>query len=237
MRAARRFSALYLACLPLLACGGSSPAVDGSVHPIDGSGGGTDTAAACSVASTLPAPAFGSNQGVLNQGSSMGVTTVEWFGDISSPAAEFKLLTFSGGGAGTDANATPDWPTTLGPKSGVDINTAVDVLGILLADIGSDGTAGTILLADAGTLNLSSAGSAVGATFAGNIANAEFTHVDVGSNSVTPDPDGCTTTVANIAFTGAVKAGSAFAPELQPLTELSPAATKQLAQYLRHRTR
>ena len=55
-------------------------------------------------------------------------------------------------------------------------------------------------IADGGTLNLT---SATATSFAGNLNNVTFKHVNVDSDLVaTPHPDGCTATLASVSFSG-----------------------------------
>jgi len=97
------------------------------------------------------------------------------------------------------------------------------------AGIGSNGRATITYAATAGTLNVTAAGNGSGAPFAGDVSNATFVHVDFGSGGVTPDPDGCMTTISSMTFSGS----AAFAGKTVVVEDLDPDDT--VVTYLHHR--
>lgn len=193
--------------LYVVACGGNSGGKKPDAKIILSDSKGAD-AKGCSAAASYT-PSFGSqNQAALNYGSGSGYTEdLLWQGELSAaPAAFMGFEVLSGGGS---AN-TPDWPTgNVSPKSGIDLasaNAQKDAFMYIGANLDGSGRAQDIYLATAGIVNITQAGG-TGSNFAGNASGLEFTHVDIGSSSITPNPDGCTTSIASMSWSAKIVAG------------------------------
>jgi hypothetical protein len=179
-----------------------------------GSGGGFDggSAPACALPTSYTAPSFGTNQRAANLGSGSGYTEeLVWEGLLAGSGSgeqDIAVLAFSGGGSGS--TGTPDWPTgNVTAKSNLDLTTDPDVIVEIATNFAMNGSgaAQTFYLADAGTLNITTASpssTAAATTFAGNGSGLTLVHVDIGSNSVTLDPDNCMTTLPSFTFSAAV---------------------------------
>ena len=210
-----------LAIVPLIACGGDSkktPDAAGS-GTIDAPGSGSGSGSGSNVTCALPAnvTAFVGQSVRYRSGSGSGsnlprANRLSFNGYLDAGSAQRISFTIYGGCGSSGSNCaggipnTPDWPTVFGPKSGVDIGPqGLDASAVALVSSGSGIAA--IYLPESGTLDVTQAGNGSGAPFAGSVSNVQFVHVDIGSASVTPDPDGCTTNVSvtfsgNAAFTG-----------------------------------
>ena len=204
-----------VAIVPLLACGGSSSKTpDAPGGNIDAPGSGSGSGSGSNVTCALPAnvTAFLASSVRYRSGSGSGAGSglpranrLSINGYLDAGSAQRISITIYGGCGSTGSNCqqpdpnTPDWPTTFGPKSGLDFTTATDVSAIGL--VGSGASASAIYLVSSGTLNVTNAGNGSGAPFAGSVANLVLVHADIGSAGATPDPDGCTTNVS-LSFSG-----------------------------------
>jgi hypothetical protein len=217
--------------IPLLACGGGSNTVDAHIQVTDSPGSNPK----CAVASSLGSPTFSQSNAAYFAGSAADATnTLLWQGVLpgTTGATTQAVEVLINGGCGNTTGAacggftTPDWPSTFGAKSGVDVGSAgLDAAIEVLADLGSDNKFHTIYLSTVGTLNITTASNTAGATFAGNAANVTVVHADFGSNGATADPDGCQSTITSFSFTGSAQAGftgkGLIAPEQSAETLLS----------------
>ena len=226
-----------VALIPLLACGGDSKAKTDSgivVHDSPGSGG--SGSATCSFNSTFT-PTFSAIGAGFTMGSGAGgANSLDFdglFGGTNGSANEqvLRLLIFGGCGTtgtgcgGSAADATPDWPASFAPKSGIDLATAPDAIVILLTDRGATSYQ-TIYASDMGTLNVTAAANGSGHPFTGNATNVHFVHVD---GQLNPAADGCTSTVPSFSFNGSAFDGKVFyAPD--------GVDRDAVMNYLRHRT-
>ena len=129
-------------------------------------------------------------------------------GALDGSATQQIRISIYGGCGATGSNCsgavqtTPDWPTTFGPKSGVDLTQSLDVSAVALAGVGSSGPPAAVYRVTGGTLNVTAAGNGSGAAFEGDASNMTFVHVDIGSGGATVDPDGCMTTISSVTFSG-----------------------------------
>ncbi len=203
--------------IPLLACGGSSATPDAKIHVVDspnGSGSGSGSGH-CSVASSLGTPTFSGQGAQYAAGSAADATdTLIWQGALSGANMQaVEVLIFgncgtNGSGCGGSNAATPDWPTTFGPKSGLNLMTVPDALVAVLANYNSSTMKfGDIYISTAGTLNVTAASNTVGQNFSGNASNVTVQHYDFGSAGVMPDPDNCMSSITSFSFTGSAAAG------------------------------
>lgn len=240
-----------LATIPMFACGGSdSKSPDASGQNIDapgsGSGSGSGSSNLCPLPSDLGTITSFSAQSVRyrsgsgggsGSGSGMGhrANRLTFTGALDGSATQEVQITIYGGcGAAGSActgtvPSTPDWPAMFGPKSGLDLVQAVDVSAIAAAGVGSNGQAGALYEVSSGTLDVTAAGNGSGAPFAGTVSNVMLVHVDFGSAGTMPDPDGCTTTITSMTFSGS----AAFAGKVVVLQDLDP--DDNAVQYLHHR--
>jgi len=193
--------------IPLLACGGDSKSPDASIHVIDGSGSGSGSAT-CHIASSLGTPTFAQQGAQYTAGSAADATNVlAWQGQMANQQA-VEVLIFGGCGSGSGSacggNPTPDWPTTFGPKSNLNLMTAPDAIIAVLADL-SGQQYQTIYISTGGTLNITQAGNAAGTTFAGNASNVTLQHYDFTQTGASPDPDNCMSTMTSLTFSGSAQ--------------------------------
>jgi hypothetical protein len=209
---ARTFSTLTVvgfAAIPFVACGGDDGhKVDSGivVHDSNGSGSGSGSNRVCSVMATYSPTFTTNNSGAIAGGSDvMGFPYHDRFlGLLGATQTEPILVIDIAGGAGSNS---PDWPTDLGAKSGVNLAMAQDAGAAIVANISGSGVPQDIYAATAGTLNVTMAANGSGGTFAGNLSNVTFTHVNFGSDGTfIPDPDGCTSTIANASFSATLQA-------------------------------
>jgi hypothetical protein len=215
---ARTFTTiLSLAAVPFFACGGDSKTVDAGLvlHDTGSNGSGSNGSAACAVMASYSPTFSTSNSAAFNVGSDFAPFTEHnsFVGLLGATQSDPVLQIDVFGGAGS-ANGS-DWPTDLGPKSGIDIHTVDDAQVTIFA--GSDGS--IAYLAASGTLNVTAASKTTGQTYSGSISNVQFVHVDIdASGHPTPDPDGCTSTIANASFTGVLKAPPMMLNGKSPVT-------------------
>ena len=176
------------------------------IHDIDVDGG-TDGARTmdahleCAFRS-LGTPAF-SSVVVRADLSHAPIAATEWDGTLSGPTGGVvQIFALSGG-----AMMTPDWPGTLGPRAGLDLGTAKDAGAVLSLDTTGDGTVDTVFQSQAGNLDLTSASTTAGATFAGTLTNAVLFHVDIdpATGAISRfDPDQCIASITSVSFSGTV---------------------------------
>jgi hypothetical protein len=206
---ARTFTTiLSLAAVPFFACGGDSKTVDSGLVLHDtgngsGSGSGSGSNNVCAVMSSYNITFDMNNSAEINGGSDVtGFPHHNVFvGGLGSAQTDPQVQVDIVGGAG--ATNSPDWPTNLGPKTGLDLSTALKDVQVAIYVNGQQLPA---YLATAGTLNVTAASNNTGSNFAGNITGLTLTHVDISGNMATPDPDGCKTTFANLTWSGALAA-------------------------------
>jgi hypothetical protein len=206
--------------IPLLACGGSDAKPDAHLVVHDspnGSGSGSGSGSgACPVNSNFGSPTIGNSASFYTAGSAADATNVlDWEGLL--PASDEEILSiriFGGCGSGIGSAcggttqqpaATPDWPTTFAPKSGINLMTAPDAVAVIFAGIGSNGMASSIYVSETGTLNVTAAQNGVGHNYAGNLANATFVRVDPSTGM--PTSDNCMSAVTAVTFSGSAMAG------------------------------
>jgi len=213
-----------IAFAPLFACGGGSDktpdAAMGSGSG-SGSGPGSGSGSGSNNVCLLPASlgtidAFTADLVRYRAGSASGsghsANRLSIVGALDANDTEEVTITIYGGcGTGSGCtgriSSTPDWPALFGPKSGIDVTQAVDVRANAAGGVGSN-SVGAFYAFSAGTLDVTDAkdgsGSAgSGAIFNGTISNATLVHIDIGSAGAMPDPDGCTSAITSLTFTGA----------------------------------
>lgn len=219
--------------IPLLACGGDTKTVDAHINVIDSPGSGSGSGG-CHIAASLGTPTF-TAQGGQYKGSSATQPFNELLMDGQmSNMQDIRVIIFGGCGTtgancGGSANATPDWPTTFGAKSGVNLMTAPDAVVIALADL-SGQSYQTIYAANSGTLNVTAAGNASGTAYAANGTNVVLQHIDIGSNgSITNDPDNCMSTITSFSLSGSAQFDG------KTVIIDAPTRDEAIKQYLAHR--
>jgi hypothetical protein len=198
----KTFSALPLACLPLLACGSDSThhinVVDSKTYE--------DSAMNCGAMASYT-PSFGSAQQATDHvitGSNAG-EALTWYGGLDMTAV-LELDLFTG--------TTDFGGTTLTPKSGISLggdNAHFESCGtcvLIDAAIDSQGHPQQTYLATAGTVNITS----IKPSITGTMSNLSLVKVNIDSTSYvsTPVNDGCPpSTIASASFNIAVMTGSA----------------------------
>lgn len=204
---------LGFAALPFVACGGDDGnKVDSGVVVHDSgsngsNGSGSNGSGSNTVCAVMPSYSItfdDTNSGEVNAGSdlmSQGFPQHNvFFGFLGSADTDPVIQVDIVGGAG--ATNSPDWPTTLGPKSGINVQTAKDIQVAIYVN----GQQEPAYLAAGGTMNITAASNTTGQNFAGNITGLTMVHVDINGTDVTQDPDMCQTTFANLTWSGALQA-------------------------------
>ncbi|MBV8761089.1 MAG: hypothetical protein JO257_27585 [Deltaproteobacteria bacterium] len=224
-----------VALIPLLACGGDTKKTDGGlvIHDSPGSGG-SGSNVTCKFNATFTPTFTAAGEGYTAGSGTTPINRLDFdglFGGTNGSANEqvLRVLIFGGGGG----SSTPDWPTNFAPKQNIDLagsNAANDVLIALLTDRGAT-SYGTIYFADSGTLNISAAQNGSGHPFTGSATNVVFNHYDISGNNITPDPDGCSSTVPSFSFTGTTMFDGKFINVGDGLDDAA------VLNYLHHRTR
>lgn len=205
-----KFSLLSALAIPLVpavmfACGGDDTPMVTIKPDASGSGsGGSGSATVCNAKADYGTLTTYMQQGAkYTAGSGSDVSNdITWTGAISGSDA-VRLIIFAGcGSAAGQPNCpseTPDWPTTFGPKSGIDIATAKDVLFLILANPDTM-KYNDIYLGVAGTLNITAAANGSGQAFQGTAVNVETVHVDISGSTITEHADGCTSNAQSVSM-------------------------------------
>lgn len=223
--------------IPLLACGGSSSTVDAHIVTHDsgsGSGSGSGSNVTCAVPASLGTPTFSQSSAKFTAGSGSDLTnTLSWQGQVGGITATtaVDVLIFGGCGSGSGSQCggfpTPDWPTTFGPKSGLDLATSQDSLVAVLANL-SGNQFQDIYLSTAGTLNITAAQNGAGHTYSGTASNVTAVHFDL-AGSGGPAADGCQTNITSMSFTGSAMFDG------KTVIIYGPTRDEAIKQYLAHR--
>jgi hypothetical protein len=207
----------------MFACGGDDgPTV--TVKPDasgSGSGSGSGSQSACAIAESYGDIVFGGSgaayvyePGSADVGTTKNGANTLIFQAKGSDNTYFEVLILggcgsgsgssAGSGGGTCSSGTPDWPTTFGPKSGLDLGApTADIIVAQLANLNAQNRFEDIYFHGAGTLNITSAGNGSGVTYAGNAANVQTVHVDLTTGQEAAD--GCQSAIQSLTFSGTTR--------------------------------
>lgn len=216
------------ALIPLLACGGGSSKPDSGiiVHDSNNGSNGSNGSAVCAFPAMFSAGGSAITRNYVGwaaigqpiNGQTATANRIDMqalLGGSGSAVQILRVAMFGGCGA-TGANCqngsgipTPDWPASFTPKSNLDLGVgsdgmtpnAPDIFLELLTDVGSDNNFQTYYISVGGTVNITAANNGSGKPFTGNLVNADFLHVDLGT-TITQDPDGCESILTSASWSG-----------------------------------
>jgi hypothetical protein len=210
---------ILLASIGFAACGGGD---DDQVTQIDAAGGGIDAPggnidaapAACTVSST----SFG-DKGTLtgvatfSPGMNAGAATddtLSFAGQLEAAAPTDLLVVELYAGYGVFKPNGVAGPVTTGTFqiTGAELDYATCGVCVRILTDATQTDYADDYLATAGTINITSVGTATGQTLAATVTNLTFQHVNIDPNTFesTPAGDTCNSAMSNVNFSGAMQA-------------------------------